>query len=427
MNEVALRTPRLSPADGWEHGRTLVLRWLTIAVALTTIVLGTLLLVDLPPGTANYTPVVFVAAGMSVLLGSLAIQRDSRAPMPLAPSGTVDRFHDPRGPARVLVGPSTASDELGSKLPGVGSEWRVLSAPATPGDETWLSWLPRERRRLGPEAGPPSTGVVRSPGQAGNLVAFPVRNYYAAAPPGPGARPPRSAQTPPERASTSDLRGDAHSAYHPSSTGVAAENWRTGVPFHRPFSVEELDRMFPPLAGAQRMFLNDAPLRIGRGETSDPSGSFGTLSLDSEGTASRSPPHRSRRGEAGDLEDRADRYDPRVGWSESRAAKLRDESPIADARRNDLSLEAANPVPPHLRAQGVVERSSSSPGSRSGPVAPGARSVCASCSTVVLNLRMSGPCPRCLRPICAECLSEALRSRGRGWCTDCLSHAEAAG
>jgi len=428
MSEVAHRTRSFSPGDGIEHGVALVLRWLSAAVALTSILLGTLLLVDLPPGTPTYVPIVLVAVGMSVLLGSLATQKDPRSPRLRGPDASVDRAPlSPPGDVRAVVGVAKATDELGSHIPGVGSEWRILSSPASPGDETWLSWLPRERRRLGPEGGPSTTGVVRSPGQAGNLVAFPVRNYYAAAPPGSAAQPSRSAPVPLDRAGPLDERGGAHAGPHLSTANVTTGNWRAGTPTNRPFSVEELDRMFPPLAGGQRLFLEDAPLRIGRGGVHDPPVSYGALTLTPDGTPSRYAQHVSARQRAQDLPELADSYDPLNGRNDSRAGKLPEESPSTNTPSADLSLEAANPVPPHLRAQAFVERSEPSSGSRSGVVAPGARSVCASCSTVVLNLRMSGPCPRCLRPLCADCLGEALRSRGRGWCADCLSRAEAAG
>lgn len=87
----------------------------------------------------------------------------------------------------------------------------------------------------------------------------------------------------------------------------------------------------------------------------------------------------------------------------------------------DLYLEAINPVPPHLRNPGVHLRISAHGSRRRPPDPTKQKSVCASCSKLVVNLRMSGPCPRCLRLICNDCLREAFLTNGRGWCDDCAA------
>jgi len=101
------------------------------------------------------------------------------------------------------------------------------------------------------------------------------------------------------------------------------------------------------------------------------------------------------------------------------------ETPL-DRRPSELSREAANPVPPHLRAAGPLDRFGPRPARPGGKDTSTARSVCASCSKVVVNLRMSGPCPRCLRPVCTDCLREAFVTQGHGWCLDCSTAVAAA-
>lgn len=85
----------------------------------------------------------------------------------------------------------------------------------------------------------------------------------------------------------------------------------------------------------------------------------------------------------------------------------------------ELRLEAANPTPPHLRPVGAFLRCEPQTIARPGKRTFAPRSVCASCSRVVIDLHLSGPCPKCLRPLCDVCLREALATQGHGWCLDC--------
>lgn len=195
----------------------------------------------------------------------------------------------------------------------------------------------------------------------------------------------------------------------------------------RRFSVEELDRLFPPLAGSHRVFLEDVPQRVGRRPPTGPTGSSEGFPHVTRARPSRPygfdiEPGRSPSGPSPAEEGRR-----KFAWSDVPVSDFQEEKALAGAPSEDLRHEAANPVPPHLRPSVFFDRAASSSSSRRGNAPTVARAVCASCSNVVLNLRMSGPCPSCLRPICTDCLREALRSKGRGWCGDCLSNAEIAG
>jgi hypothetical protein len=285
---------------------------------------------------------------------------------------------------------------------GKGSSWRILSAAADPGDETWLSWLPRERRRLVPEEGSVPPGVVTSPGRAGNLVAFPVRDYYG------GALPPTvrgSRMSLPAGPREKGLVGDEHLPRLSSSHAS-------------PFSEEELDRMFPPEGRRGAVFLSTAPNRIGGASPwAKPVHAVGS-SASRTGGVSADVMLSTTPAEDTVLEERA----PSLPVRRSRNDENEREASMG-VDTEDLGREAANPVPPHLRAAGPLIRSDSAQPFRAGKNTAGARSVCASCSKVVVNLRMSGPCPKCLRPICNECLREAFVAHGHGWCLDCSSTA----
>jgi hypothetical protein len=243
-------------------------------------------------------------------------------------------------------------------------------------------------------------GVVTSPGRAGNLVAFPVRDYYG------GALPPAvrgSRPSPPTGARAKGLVGDEHLPRLSSSHAS-------------PFSEEELDRMFPPAGRRGAAILPRAPDRIGgaapwakpAGAAGSTDSGIGEVSADVS-ISSTLAEGSSRDGEEPSRLDRPSR---------------KDEDEPGDrfgVDTDELGREAANPVPPHLRASGPLIRFEPSRPSRGEKNAAVSRSVCASCSRVVVNLRMSGPCPKCLRPVCNECLREAFVTQGHGWCLDCSS------
>ena len=390
MSDVVDRAPGMSFRKDLGHSPADLLPWIVPALGLALVGLGAAMLVDLPPRLAVYTPVVLVAIGMTVLLVYLALPRPT---VPVS-EPTVSRSTVPeREGASTFGQPPISADRSVARrreLNGVGSEWRVLSSPSVPGDETWLSWLPRERRRLGPDPASSAPGVVHSTGRAGNLVAFPVRNYFAAGPPREESRP--SLAGPSSRGSDDSVGDPSPETTLGSPSSRNRASWLTGSTPPHPYSVEELDRMFPPLAGGHRVFLEDAPQRIGA-RSVDPT----MVRPRPDRVSSESPP-----------------------TSPTLPIPTHDEKG-GPSPENALSIEATNPVPPHLRPVAPLEHTGAAPPARAHSSLSSARSVCASCSTVVVNLRMSGPCPNCLRPICDDCLREALRSHARGWCADCLA------
>ncbi|HXQ78704.1 MAG: hypothetical protein WB788_06065 [Thermoplasmata archaeon] len=187
--------------------------------------------------------------------------------------------------------------------------------------------------------------------------------------------------------------------------------------------------MFPPTAGGRTLFLSDVPDKIGVAKALPkvPNSSADT----GLGTAEPAP---SILGPAPSLDHEAGAQTPEARREPdgTDSAFLAESSGPSLARFSEalhgppdpadsLFLEAVNPVPPHLRGVGSPLRLGERGPNRSRRENATPKSVCASCSKVVVTLRMSGPCPKCLRPICNECLREAFVTHGQGWCIDCSS------
>jgi len=410
-----------------------VRRYVLSAAALTSVVLGLELLLFPPPRVGWFLATALMAIGVAVLwaLVSLPRARDTEAVEVPPPSASLASV--PPNPAPgVPTAPTQPSRSRRATLTEAGADWRILSAPPIPGDETWLSWLPRERRRLGPQDGRLLPGVVDSGGKAGNLVAFPVRDYYGLVPPTGGAA---DRYLPPPRSGAGSLWP---SRRQPPSTNVRPKTSPVEIRLptgnSAPYTEEELDRMFPPDGGPTVRFLAEPPDRIGGGSpwSSEPPQPKKVTDreedpLDGIGPAESFPPTEVR----GILQDAylVSDESPPVGRHDSAKPEREVEAlprPRVIRHSSDLTLEATNPIPPHLREAGPLIRFDVHSPRRGGRGGSGSRSVCASCSKVVLNLRMSGPCPRCLRPVCDECLREAFAAHGHGWCSDCSASAATA-
>lgn len=404
---VASRFPELS--------RRLALPLILPVAALGFLAAGLLLLLEPVLSFGPYAPLMLFSAGLGSLVG-LTVLSYTRTEIPAHGDASASAQESVRpGVARphdmpVPTAPGRAQDGR------AGSAWRVLSGASDPGDETWLSWLPRERRRLGPAEDGIAPGVVSSPGRAGNLVAFPVRNFYGAlrvpSDPHGSSRPPLS--RPPSLVSR-DARVDPGRSS--ASSAPASIDPPSTVPRGSPFSPDDLDRMFPPGLPGRTIFLDGPPQRVGRaGRTTSSASGTESSGADEPGRAEE------RENEVvptlADLEAESDYVRATVqddGLGETSGAGVR----ASPERSVGVLEEAFNPIPPHLRRSGPLLRRHA-PSSTYPPRPERApRSVCASCSKVVMNLRMSGPCTRCLRPICSDCLRESLASQGHGWCTDC--------
>jgi len=318
-------------------------------------------------------------------------------------------------------GPATVA-----KLPtGRGPEWRVLAVPASPGDETWLSWLPRESRHLGADTAGYERRALYSPGRPGSIVALPTREFASRG---------QSSTIPGDFAEAS-VPGSSHRAraehVDPSPTTTSstplAEELAPRISRRHVFSEDELDRMFPPEPGGRTLFLSQIPDKVGvpRKDSSDsplwddprgPSAEAESPAVPGPSISKftpHDPPH--------DLEIGGS-YPASSGPGEAKELPFRaraEETGAASDPADYLLREANNPVPPHLRTLGLPPRTAARRANPRSVSRAEAKSVCASCSKVVVNLRMSGPCPKCLRPICNECLREAFVTHGQGWCVDC--------
>jgi len=186
----------------------------------------------------------------------------------------------------------------------------------------------------------------------------------AYSPPRPGAFVPFPAREPEPRVS-------------PAPTELAPT--RTAPPLLGPFSEEELDRMFPPLLAA----------------------------------AGAPPPPASTILPATPADGR-----PSVPMEPP--GLFDDGAPFAPIDF-DLALEAANPIPPHLRSRDRRRAAPPRPAREYARTAIVHSAECASCERTLTELRRWGPCPGCLRPVCNLCLLEAIWSQGRGYCAACLA------
>jgi hypothetical protein len=426
MSEAAYSAPTLSRPVRWERVGDLSQRFLLPAVALTTLFLGLILLLDPLARVGAEIPIAVFAIGLGGLAGFISVRGwKSTVPSPAAPMAAA-AVTPPSPPGdRPMAVVRAPNDRPRARITARGSEWRVPSAPSITGGGGWLTWLPREHSRAGVEGIEPIPGVVHSSGRAGNLVAFPVRNYFhgvrSSLGSGDLARPSPAAQPSPRIA---EVEGRSTP---PATSTHGSREPPEPLARSKPLSVEELDRMFPPVSGPRSVFLADAPEKVG-----GPSYWVRELSLPADPPTSTDEP-----GQSPDRLPSSPEMDEDSTSSAVRSEGQRTDQPATseptnvprslpsgglsrpNAQASDLFREAANPVPPHLRETGGPARAESRrPSGRSTDLAS-QRSVCASCSKVVVNLRMSGPCPKCLRPICSDCLREAFVTHGHGWCVDC--------
>jgi hypothetical protein len=354
---------------------------------------GLALLFLSPTSLTGNAPLIVLAAGTGILVATVALDSRivasaSQSPLPTAALGAGSVL--PAPPTVVTL--AEVADATSSRTSG--AEWRILSAPMAPGDETWLSWLPRESRRLGAVWTGTAPRERYTPGKSGRLVAFPTS------------------------ASRADSPGENRDTGNARSSRLRSR-----------FTDEELDRMFPPIGRSSSVFLAEAPDRVGvRRAAVEPTDAPGSSEPDLLATVDAPRPASSAPVLAN---PRATSDSPEVGMppardasEDSRLQPFPTEFGGAVEPSRELVLEASNPLPPHLRSSTLHLRFS--PGSRPSRAADASiqKSVCASCSKLVVNLRMSGPCPKCLRPICDACLREAFVTRGQGWCIDCAGPPE---
>jgi len=427
------RVPLLSASAASSGERTLDLayRWIlpTGGLGAASVGLGLLMSGWASPGPAASLALFLVGWGTAAtLFGAYWWSTTPPAPAPLmsvpavAPPTTTPGSSSVAGPRR----PSGA--HLTSSFSRQGYDWRVLSLPPSPADETWISWLPRETRRLGPPASRGSARTAYSAGRPGSLVAIPTRaqgrGVRATSLPGdlaradgtePTARTPGEARPPIRSPVTVEALFHTPPAPAAPSTG---------------YTEEELDRLFPPAPGEHTPFLTGAPDRVGMRDSDRVGTSPGNILRAAAATDSPRFPREAPPSIEDELDlamETSDRLPPGPASvppavPEDRSSsppRWMGEFPLPAAPAVDLYLEAANPIPPHLRGTDRLVSTVKHRLPRRTPEPERPKSVCASCSRVVVNLRMSGPCPRCLRPVCSECLRQAFRSHGEGSCVDC--------
>lgn len=409
-------------------------RWFLTTAALLSIAVGAVILYGPLTTIEPLVPLALFLIGWGAMAGLVALYW-WEVTLPLDTALPANSPPTASGPIPVrdasrtsMTGPRNRIPRLSSR----GSAWRVLAAPTGPGDETWLSWLPRETRRLGVEGAGSSRGAAYAVGRPGSLVAVPTRAESSV---------PRTVTMPGDFARSArekDVSGEPAIPAEPTGSPARSEGPVPAVALPRRrsriYSEEELDSMFPPPPGGHSVFLSAIPDRIGRSSEPARAASGRPESFGRADASTRGFEHAPT-----DVVERSV-----IGWGRplsterpTGAAAAIDAGGSVAAREFEflpdvlptselLAREAANPVPPHLRMR-YARSSPDERRPRSGsPDLGDLKSVCASCSKVVVNLRMSGPCPECLRPICQECLRESIVAHGQGQCIDCASTDEIA-
>jgi len=413
VERSADRTPAFRPA-------ALALFGVSAALALVLIALSLLLGRAWAP--SPYLPVGLYLGGLGLLAATAGVYGWKSALAPARPAAPTRNVLSAaaRPPAREEARPAR---RLHLALLHGGAEWRVPDASLRATDGNWLSWLGHEHRRLGPEASGFAFSGGYSVGRPGGLVPIPLRRSGWSS---PEERPVR-----PVVATTTGGLGHSvwevdESSLLPSATLMEAPSPVPGDA-HK-FTDEELDRLFPPYLDRRTRFLTEAPMRVGFASALPPTGANGLANSPAVAAApgGGAPPSVDS-GSNDEIEEVLE--DVAVFPSAAPVRVSPRDEPFAvpsfwDARQPGdvdlVALEATNPVPPHLRLDFKSSLTNRGPDDGPSRAPSGAgKSVCASCSVVVVNLRLSGPCPKCLRPICTDCLREGLRRYGRGWCEDC--------
>lgn len=392
-----------------------------LSAAVALVLIGLALFLDRAIPVGPYLPIALYLSGLALLAGTggLYAWRSALAPVRPAAGPTTVPAASPRAEVHEDARPTR---RLHLALLHGGAEWRVPSDPRLAAAGGRFSWLGREHRRLGVEAAGFAFSGGYSAGQRGGLVAIPLRRD--------SWTPLEEPRTRPVVAPTTG--GIGHSVWEGEDGTTSTLSTDDGIPGFPPstsreFTDEELDQLFPPYRERSTRILSEAPMRVGFSSaslrelaTERPGRRWGAVSS-KELVAPETEPVSAEETEA-ILEDVA-------------AFPLENEGPARDRPflasptpelphppelpELDLELEAINPVPPHLRLGFPLESVAHPQTDPRHPRSGGAKAVCASCSVVVVNLRLSGPCPKCLRPICTDCLREGLRRYGRGWCEDC--------
>jgi len=197
----------------------------------------------------------------------------------------------------------------------------------------------------------------------------------------------------------------------------------------RPFSEEELDRLFPPEASPPTpppegtrpspMVLGETPpLRPGVPPAAPSRQSLdgttpGQVSPAPLGRPSPEPHLASGSGPAGASE-------PPVmpGFAPSFPGILGGAWPT-DLMDHPVDLEAINPVPPHLRARRAPEPGLRPAGRVGGSLQSTPARSCAMCGRQLWDFRTWGECPGCGDPVCEPCLRSSFVNGAEGHCSDC--------
>ena len=364
--------------------------WLLIGGAASAV--GALLLLALAPGVGGYLPIGLLLDGGVAIGGSIAIQLRRRAHS--ARDSSPDAFPSVPLSESKPRGPGLRDAESWAPIPRSGIARAAVSVhPGRAALGTW--WRRGASGSLDfSNGGTTHTGshlVARS----GGFFSFHSSTHSIGGRPGgpsPGLPDPPVGGARPGTASA-------------------------------PFSSADLDRLFPLEA--------DAPAEPGfSGRAAVPAplpGAGGTAEPGALRPAARVPPPARPSPPGSNPVDppaathgaatRTLTQVPAVRLDTSGA--VRGVTPGAASSVSGLLLEAANPVPPHLRGPSPRDPLPV-PRSVRQPTPPNGNSrSCGSCTRPLSDFRTWAPCVQCGRPICRRCLGRSFLVGEQGLCWDC--------
>lgn len=369
---------------------------------------GVILLWDPLALGSRLIPLALLALGSAAVVGAVAAVRwpAPRQDVPPPHRGLVPRpTATPPGPRRAPSSPRRHR----WLTPESGIGRATTSRHSWSGEEIWQRWRQSASARFGTAVIPPVAATAYIAPRE-NVAPFASRDRAAwllprlplppETRPRDPARPARAVGQPSAPASRSTRSASLAGARSPSA---------------RPFSLDELDRLFPQEA--------DTSIRDRVIDALDDLPTARPVALETEPRApspGESPPADVRHADPDPSESHrvptpvltvpsGDLFTPRLGLELLPPAAAVDEL---------LYLEAINPVPPHLRG-GTLGPSAPDPAlPRPFAGSPPPR-ACHSCNRGLGDFRTWSPCARCGRPICRRCLGRSFRLGEDGVCWDC--------
>lgn len=387
---------------------------------------GVLTLVGIWNALSRSLPFALLVVVSAAIVGSLAVREGLQAL-----DGTIRSASTPSGskvaPTETAPGAYRTSglkhEASRAAGPRSGIGRAAVSASAHVGDDFWRRWMLPGAGSLGAELIGPVPETAYLPPRPGAVAPYSARDQdliFAPAGSSVGASSRRPIGPEPAIDRGRPATPSANAPPHPGDRALPT----VGV---RPFSEEELDRLFPidarspepgPLNGPQAPgpVLGEAP------PSSPLIAQFPVGPVDRRATALPSSPPGEGTPEWRQLiavEAMETTSGMTIGDFAAPFSSLMGVSPPMDLMDHPLHREAVNPIPPHLRPAPGVDLGGRSGGEVERPVRTVEDRSCTMCARQLWDFRSWGDCPGCGDPICELCLRLSFLTGAEGHCFDC--------